>query len=126
MTKLQNFYLQVNQFTGGIPPSFGNMAAIAVLYVHVNKLTGNIPTTMFKLPNLRILYLNSNMLNGTIPAGIGQWRKMQDMYARVIATFDTLILRNLSQNQLTGAIPDIFQNYTVLYRLYFEFINQVL
>ncbi|WP_147303668.1 hypothetical protein [Rhodohalobacter sp. SW132] len=118
--------LQRNQHTGEIPESFRNLEKMRHLHLHSNKLsgelpdifsgwqearyirlggnefTGNIPPTMGEMRNLRLLSLSNNNFTGPIP------EKLTD---GSIPAINTIVLQ---WNELSGSIPDINVNLTVL------------
>ncbi|XP_034906212.1 uncharacterized protein [Populus alba] len=56
-----------NNFTGEIPPEFGNLVMIKVLNFSHNSLTGPIPPTFSNLKEIESLDLSYNKLDGEIP-----------------------------------------------------------
>jgi Leucine-rich repeat (LRR) protein len=64
-------FLSVNEFSGSLPPSIGNLKFLTELYLEVNSLTGPIPETLGNLEDLQIMYLGSNVLSSTLPTTFG-------------------------------------------------------
>ncbi|CAN4103152.1 unnamed protein product [Withania somnifera] len=94
-------YLMSNLFEGLIPPWSSNVASISLSN---NLFSGPIPFDIgHRYPYLTDLDLSQNTLNGTIPLSIKQ-----------ITNLVTLILSN---NHLTGEIPDIWDEIPILYTL---------
>ncbi|GMP63471.1 hypothetical protein CsSME_00025149 [Camellia sinensis var. sinensis] len=124
LTKLSNLSLSSNSFSGPIPPSIGNLFNLYWLDLTGNKLSGTIPVSNGNTPGLDKLVkakhfhcgrnqlsgeippqlFNSNMslihvifdnntLSGKIPSTIGQVRTLEILF--------------LSNNQLTGPLPDL-------------------
>lgn len=87
---LKSLYLSNNQFGGDIPGNaFEGMGWLKKVYLAQNKFTGQIPTSLAKLPKLLELRLDGNLFTGQIPEFEHQ-----------------LHLLNLSNNALTGPIPE--------------------
>ncbi|CAN1342360.1 Tyrosine-sulfated glycopeptide receptor 1 [Linum perenne] len=105
-----------NDFSGSIPPGFGNCSRLEILRagfnnlsglipddiyridslqelsLSVNHLTGSITDDLVNLVNLKSLELFSNQLVGPIPEGIGKLEKLAAIY--------------LGNNSLSGKIPE--------------------
>jgi hypothetical protein len=64
---LTGLSLWVNQLTGTIPSSLGNLEALTRLDLDDNKLNGTIPSSLGALTGLNELYLFDNQLVGTMP-----------------------------------------------------------
>ncbi|KAL7193602.1 hypothetical protein ACSBR2_025246 [Camellia fascicularis] len=58
--------LEENNFTGTIPPSFGNASSLKWFVLAHNNIHGRIPTEVGQLPNLQEFYLSFNRLTGSI------------------------------------------------------------
>ncbi|OIW15963.1 hypothetical protein TanjilG_04498 [Lupinus angustifolius] len=93
LNKLKVFYMYGCNLVGEIPENIGEMAALEKLDISQNSLTGHIPSGLFMLKNLSILYLFQNILSGEIPG--------------VVEAFNLTIV-DLTNNDLTGKIPDDF------------------
>ncbi|XP_019098539.1 PREDICTED: pollen receptor-like kinase 1, partial [Camelina sativa] len=90
LAALKSLYLSNNQFEGDIPDNaFEGMAWLKKVHLAQNKFTGQIPTSVTKLPKLLELRLDGNQFTGQIPE-FGH----------------ELHLINLSNNALTGPIPE--------------------
>lgn len=96
--------LSINNLSGHLPSSLGNLAQLEWLNLAVNQLTGYIPTELGKLKNLGILFLYDNHLSGNIPPELGAINGM------------TYI--SLNNNRLTGHIPPELGNLSNLLFLY--------
>ena len=81
----------INNLTGAIPATIGNLGELTSLNLSGNQLTGTIPKTLSGLNQLDKLDLSHNNLTGSIPAQLGNLGH--------ISLFD------LSRNNLTGSIP---------------------
>ncbi|CAH8277094.1 unnamed protein product [Arabidopsis lyrata] len=90
LAALKSLYLSNNQFGGDIPGNaFEGMGWLKKVHLAQNKFTGEIPTSVAKLPKLLELRLDGNQFTGQIPEFEHQ-----------------LHLLNLSNNALTGPIPE--------------------
>ncbi|CAH2079496.1 unnamed protein product, partial [Thlaspi arvense] len=92
LSALKSLYLSNNQFGGEIPGNaFEGMGWLKKVYLAHNKFIGEIPISMAKLPKLLELRLEGNQFTGEIPE------------------FEQkLHILNLSNNALTGLIPESF------------------
>ncbi|XP_004502737.1 uncharacterized protein [Cicer arietinum] len=88
------FVLEIgnNQFSGRIPTSIGQCKKLTSLDLESNKLVGEIPEEIFQLSGLTSLYLQGNSLNGSLPPEFNM---------------EQLETMNISNNQLSGYIPNI-------------------
>ncbi|KAK2969232.1 hypothetical protein RJ640_003466 [Escallonia rubra] len=143
---LLRLFLDENNLTGIIPPSFGNISSLKVLSMAFNNLSGSIPTELAQLSNLQELYLNENHLsglippelfnldlrfndlNGVIPSTIGGMTTLQRLYLgrnKIEGTIpnEICLLRNLGEiglhdNKLYGSVPNCIGNLSSLQRIY--------
>ncbi|KAK9055507.1 hypothetical protein SSX86_026590 [Deinandra increscens subsp. villosa] len=102
--KLRNMgglYLEANAFSGVIPPSIGNLSFLTELYLGGNKFEGTIPSTLGSLNLLLTLGLYGNKLGGSVPKEIFQLSSLS-------------ILLDLSQNSLSGVLPQDIGNLNIL------------
>ncbi|CDP05584.1 unnamed protein product [Coffea canephora] len=115
-----------NSLSGQIPSSLGNLRRLSYLHLNGNKFVGKLPASMQRLSNLEALDLGDNGLKDIIPAWIGESLSILRFLRFQSNNFhgpisDTLcqlsLLRlvqlqvlNLSQNHLTGRIPDKIGN----------------
>ncbi len=68
LSALKFLYLSNNLFTGTIPHRFGSAAPVLQqIYLHGNSLTGTLPSALADLGNLEILFIDNNKLTGTVP-----------------------------------------------------------
>lgn len=84
--------LGLNNLTGTLPTSIGNLSNLESLKLFFNQLEGTLPSEIGNLTQLQVLDLNSNNLIGEIPSTIGNLSKL-----------NTLLL---SSNQLSGMLPE--------------------
>ncbi|XP_030529949.1 receptor-like protein kinase 5 [Rhodamnia argentea] len=109
LKKLRYFSMAQTNLYGGIPETVGNMEALEFLNLGENLLTGEIPGSIFALTNLIELYVYTTNVSGWIP---------QSMSAANLSVID------LSDNNLTGNIPEAFGKLKNLSSLNLEF-NQL-
>jgi parallel beta-helix repeat protein len=94
--KLQELFLEENNFTGSIPPQLGTLSDLKNVRLNDNQLSGNIPATLANLAKLFIINLGSNNLSGPVPA------ELSDL--------SSLLYLMIYNNPLTGALPESFVN----------------
>jgi Leucine-rich repeat (LRR) protein len=95
--------LSVNNLSGSLPASMGNLSEVQYLSFFSNLLTGSIPSQMGNLHKLQQVYFQTNQLSGNIPAELGNLVKLKSLY--------------LSGNKLSGSIPASLGNLTKLVEL---------
>ncbi|XP_039124372.1 probable LRR receptor-like serine/threonine-protein kinase At3g47570 [Dioscorea cayenensis subsp. rotundata] len=83
--------MDINYFSGIIPPGIENLISLNSLDFSGNFLTGQIPENIGKLTMLHILGFGDNNLTGNIPSSIGNLTQLSQIY--------------LSGNRLEGTIP---------------------
>ncbi|KAI3422874.1 NAD_binding_11 domain-containing protein [Psidium guajava] len=106
LKKLRFFSMAGTNLYGRIPGTVGDMEALEHLDVSMNLLTGEIPGSIFTLTNLTELYLFTTNVSGSIPQSVSA------VNLRVI---------DLSDNNLTGNIPEDFGKLKNLSILNLEF-----
>jgi len=116
-----------NGISGTIPFQIGNLALLSAFQAQSNALSGTIPEELCNLQKMTVLQLNSNSLVGSIPRCIGNLTKL-----RCLSLSDNSLTRSimpvgnlryleqlwLSNNQLTGTLPDdlgLLKNLQMLY-----------
>ena len=81
----------MNQLSGEIPSSLGNLKALKLLNISHNNLTGKLPTSLGDLKSIESLDLSYNKISGSIPQSL--------------AKLQQLTVLDASNNNLTGKIP---------------------
>ncbi|KAK2373446.1 putative LRR receptor serine/threonine-protein kinase [Trifolium repens] len=108
--------MEVNQFDGIIPNTFGKFEKMQFLSFGENKLAGDIPPFIGNFSQLFHLDLNFNMFQGNIPPSIGSCQKLQyldlsnnklggTIPSELLTLFALSNLLNLSHNSLKGSLP---------------------
>ncbi|CAJ1952956.1 unnamed protein product [Sphenostylis stenocarpa] len=95
-SRLESLSIEFNLLEGGIPKSFGNACTLRSLDVSSNRLSGELSVIIQQLSgcaknSLQDLKLGGNKINGTFPD---------------LSRFSTLKILDLSENQLSGKIPE--------------------
>lgn len=81
---------------GTLPNSIGQLTFLTSLEMSFNIISGTIPTTLRALKSVKYIDLSSNCLEGTLSSAI-------------LPTLTHLVSLDLSCNQLTGELPDCFE-----------------
>ncbi|KAF2320787.1 hypothetical protein GH714_030784 [Hevea brasiliensis] len=84
--------LSLNNLTGSLPDSIGQLKNLDELRLNNNLLQGSIPSSIGNLQRLTTLTLASNKLNGTLPDSIGLLSELSSL--------------DVSLNKLTGVISE--------------------
>ena len=92
LTGLTELALAHNDLSGTIPESIGNLTKLRAIKLFSDGLTGSIPYSIGKLTNLEGLWLGTNQLSGSIPASIGGLSSLTDLM--------------LNNNKLEGTLPE--------------------
>ncbi|KAI4968930.1 hypothetical protein ZWY2020_046260 [Hordeum vulgare] len=113
---LSRLVLAGNALSGTIPAALGRCRALELLDLSDNRLSGTIPNELCSLAGLDIaLNLSRNSLTGRIPARISELSKLSvlDLSYNAfsgsltpLAGLDNLVTLNVSQNNLSGYLPD--------------------
>nr|AMM42954.1 LRR-RLK [Vernicia montana] len=122
LTQLAYLDLATNQFTGEIPSFLANLTQLAFLDVADNQLTGQLPSWIMNLSQLIYLRLGSNKLQGSIPiSSISGLKKLVYLSLRsnkfqgpLPIPASSILLYSVSNNSLTGEIPDAICKLTSL------------
>ncbi|CAO2816755.1 unnamed protein product [Amaranthus hypochondriacus] len=116
-SKLQHLILSVNNFTGNIPTSLSQLKALITLDLEENLFTGTIPSQLANLVSMEYLDLGGNYLVGEIPSGLFMLKNLttlvlyeNSLSGGIPTSIKALNLQaiQLSQNNLTGTIPEEF------------------
>ncbi|XP_021319815.1 probable LRR receptor-like serine/threonine-protein kinase At3g47570 isoform X2 [Sorghum bicolor] len=91
--------LQMNSFTGVIPP-FDKVTALKNLCVTENFLSGGIPPSIGNISSLRFVLLGQNLLTGSVPESLGHISELFEL--------------DLSFNSLSGYVPMPLYNLSSL------------
>ncbi|KAI4357659.1 hypothetical protein L6164_001594 [Bauhinia variegata] len=109
-SKLRILGLTLNSLGGSLPNSIGNLSTqLESLYLGGNQIYGEIPATIGNLVHLDLLAMESNHLSGIIPTSFGKLHKIELL---------SLQFLDLSQNNLSGSIPQALQGISTL-----EYLN---
>jgi Leucine-rich repeat (LRR) protein len=119
LTKLQRLNwlnLEDNKLLGTFPSWIGDLTSLSVLNLKRNNLSGTIPTTFQNMHELHTLNLEYNSLSGDIQQlkGLNQIQAMLlggnnitgPFYEDVFVTWENIQALDMSENQLTGALPE--------------------
>ncbi|KAJ4971499.1 hypothetical protein NE237_004598 [Protea cynaroides] len=96
MRKLQTLDLSGNRFSGQIPDSVGNLQSLEVLNLSGNGFTGSFPAGIFRL-GMQVAMHSENRMSGPIN---------DPLPSSVNTSFQNLHLLDLSNNALSGEIPE--------------------
>lgn len=120
---LKHFEAAVNQITGLLPPTIGNVESLMHLDLRDNSLHGSIPTQFGQLKDLQYLSLGENNLTGEIPGFLGQISlTVLELYSNAftgeipakLTNLKRLTHLRLDNNKLTGQVPQGFALLTGL------------
>ena len=123
MKNVDNFNLRNNMLTGTIPTSFCNFNVVRYFYVSVNSLTGPIPEC-FNYTKIIFFFMYDNRLSGTIPSFLKNANDIEQLLLQsnnfkgsLNSVFDgtnnynRLSTIDVSNNDITGEIPDVLFSY---------------
>ena len=105
--RVSQINLYINNLTGTLPSSIGNLTQLTSISLHINAIGGDIPASIGNLTNLIGLDLGENKFTGTIPDSLANLTKLTQL--------------DLDGNQLTGAIPSWIGNLTNLQDLWLHY-----
>ncbi len=126
LPNIRELRLNANKLTGEIPSCIGTLKNIVVLDLSNNQFSGAIPSTIGSLVNLQELNLARNNLTGVLPATIGStlatlsttgtptFLAAKHRTDGSISTLVALLKIDVSNNQLSGAIPSSLWNLAAL------------
>ena len=96
---LETLNLYDNSISGSLPPNW--TSSMRRLDLGMNEISGIIPQTLADHENLVFLWLDRNRLSGGLPG------------VEMEAPFQNLRLFNVSENGISGSIPDSYSNMGV-------------
>ncbi|KDO39239.1 hypothetical protein CISIN_1g005760mg [Citrus sinensis] len=114
--ELYKLELGGNKLSGSIPECFNNLASLRILLLGSNELT-SIPLTFWNLKDILYLNFSSNFFTGPLPLEIGNLKIARIDSCDLIS----LISLNLSNNNLSGAIPASLEKLSYLKDLNLSF-----
>ncbi|KAF2291000.1 hypothetical protein GH714_018185 [Hevea brasiliensis] len=122
---LQYLDLSVNNLSGSIPHSIGNLTKLNTLILSSNNLVGEIPQAIANISTLSRFSANQNGFVGRIPSGITRHLRFLDLsYNNLNGSIPSDLLSqsnlhtvDLSYNQLDGLIPEDISQSLVRLRL---------
>lgn len=117
VTALQELYMgYFNNYSSGIPATFGNLTSLVRLDMGRCGLTGTIPPELGNLGNLDSMFLQLNELVGVIPVQIGNlvnlvsldlsYNNLSGIIPPALIYLQKLELLSLMSNNFEGEIPD--------------------
>jgi hypothetical protein len=115
MSELRGLMLDNNGLGGSIPPCICNLVKLTVISAVSNNLEGTVPDCLSSFPLLKRILLSNNRLEGELPALPPSIEIVQLQANHFSGPIDRLIrpdtkpsIINLSQNHLTGTIPEFW------------------
>ncbi|XP_017975175.1 PREDICTED: LRR receptor-like serine/threonine-protein kinase RPK2 [Theobroma cacao] len=125
--------VSVNEITGPIPPSVGDLVSLVSLNLSSNLLQDQIPSSFGQMKDLRYISLAGNNLTGSIPSSFGQLQSLQvlDLSSNSLSgeipeglvNLRNLAVLLLNNNKLSGQIPSGLANVTMLSAFNVSFNN---
>ncbi|EPS61889.1 hypothetical protein M569_12898, partial [Genlisea aurea] len=102
LTKLTVFHLYKNNFSGRIPPAFGDLQHLISFSVYRNGFTGEFPQNLGRFSPLNGIDISENGFSGPFPRYLCQNGNLQNLLAL--------------QNDFSGAFPDTYSECRTLKR----------
>ncbi|CAL4904789.1 unnamed protein product [Urochloa decumbens] len=113
LVSLQLFF---NNFSGGVPPEFGEFRDLVNLSLYNNNLTGELPASLGSWGKLNFIDVSTNSLSGPIPPDMCKQGTMLKLLMlenafsggipATYASCKTLIRFRVSKNALSGEVPE--------------------
>ncbi|KAI3458467.1 hypothetical protein Pfo_015130 [Paulownia fortunei] len=125
MRSLETLDLSENNFTGELPDSFGKLQSLKILNVSRNAFSGSLPEAMSNCMNLLAFDISHNSLTGNLPSWVFKLGLQQVLFSdnKLSGSIDNafassmensqknLVILDVSQNKLSGAIPSALGNF---------------
>lgn len=116
LTELQNLSLRFNSLHGSIPADLSNCKKLRSVNLQGNRMSGPLPS---EWPNLAVLSLSFNDFSGAIPASLSALKRLRvlhlenNSFTGPLPALDlpSLVQFNVSNNNLTGSIPDTLMKF---------------
>ncbi|RHN50274.1 putative non-specific serine/threonine protein kinase [Medicago truncatula] len=126
---LEVLNLANNNLSGKLPNSLGALRQIESLHLNNNKFSGEIPSLIL-CQNLKLIDVGDNNLQGSLPMWLGHHlhqlivlrlraNKFQGSIPTSMCNLSLLQILDLSQNNITGGIPECFSHIVALSNLKF-------
>ncbi|XP_013442803.3 receptor-like protein EIX1 [Medicago truncatula] len=119
--------LAENNFSGKVPKSLGALGQIESLHLNNNNFSGEIPSLIL-CQKLKLIDVGDNNLQGSLPMWLGHHlhqlivlrlraNKFQGSIPTSMCNLSLLQILDLSQNNITGGIPECFSHIVALSNL---------
>ncbi|KEH16824.1 leucine-rich receptor-like kinase family protein, putative [Medicago truncatula] len=119
--------LAENNFSGKVPKSLGALGQIESLHLNNNNFSGEIPSLIL-CQKLKLIDVGDNNLQGSLPMWLGHHlhqlivlrlraNKFQGSIPTSMCNLSLLQILDLSQNNITGGIPQCFSHIVALSNL---------
>ncbi|KAG5550475.1 hypothetical protein RHGRI_015443 [Rhododendron griersonianum] len=125
--KFRNKTVYLENLSGSIPPSIGNLTFLTGFNLKHNNFQGEIPQEIGRLIRLQHLNLSYNSFSGKIPSNISQCRELTIFRAtknqlvgqipEQLGSLSKLVYLVAESNNLSGVIPASIGNLSSLYIL---------
>ena len=66
MYKLEDLFIDTNDFSGSLPTCLGSLSNLKKLYAFKNRFTGDVPSVLLNLPDLVEVGIEENDLTGGV------------------------------------------------------------
>ncbi len=109
LRRMSIFRIPINNFSGPIPASMGNLTALNNLWLDNNQFTGELPTELGTLQNLSIIWVDNNKFTGAIP----------ESFLTMLSLSELSLFNNCfdSLPDFTGSIsPNMIENNDIICR----------
>uniref|UniRef100_A0A453AGK5 Protein kinase domain-containing protein n=1 Tax=Aegilops tauschii subsp. strangulata TaxID=200361 RepID=A0A453AGK5_AEGTS len=136
ITQLGKLYLSDNKLTGNIPGSLGLCKGLLELNLSRNNLNGSIPVELFANPPFSLgLDFSHNNLTGELPLELGTHgvgdgptslhMEVNKFHGQIPARWQlaSTLQINLSHNELSGVVPELFGYLPMLEQLDLSYNN---